>query len=332
MNILHVSHSPSWDGHTNRILNECIELKNRNYNIDLYAQCGRLIKEAIKNNINVITKVDKTLINDFDIIHTHCVKSMEYISSIIDRSIFIAGIHFSYNNYLRRSFFPNNIDKIVCVSDYDALEYQLKYPFLSNKIISIPTSIKVSDFNSKNHNEANQLKDSLNINPTTPIIGSLIRKNPIKGYEILLNIAENKPNLNFILIGSGMEELNQKLPNLIGIGIQKDIKPFLSIMDIYIQPSLKESLGTAILEAAASRIPIIASNIGGIPDFIENNVNGILFNPQYPEEAIKAIDNLLLDKELSSKFIDAAYEKVSKQFNINNMIDKLSQLYDSFKK
>ena len=66
--------------------------------------------------------------------------------------------------------------------------------------------------------------------------------------------------------------------NIKYLGTQNDVRPILSIADIFVLPSLHEGLSIAIIEAMAMNLPIVATNVGGIPEVIENNYNGFWLN------------------------------------------------------
>jgi glycosyltransferase involved in cell wall biosynthesis len=84
---------------------------------------------------------------------------------------------------------------------------------------------------------------------------------------------------------------------------------------LFVLPSLisaggTEGFGIVLLEAMASRLPIIASNAGGIPEVLENGACGILVKPDNPEELAQSIKNLLYDKKMQEKLADAGYQRL----------------------
>ena len=79
--------------------------------------------------------------------------------------------------------------------------------------------------------------------------------------------------------------------------------------DLLVLPSLYEELGTVLLEAMQAGLPIVASKTGGIPDVIEDGVNGVLVAPGEPEALARAIDRLLADPGLTCRLSEGARER-----------------------
>lgn len=111
-----------------------------------------------------------------------------------------------------------------------------------------------------------------------------------KNHEVILRaIAKlQNPNIKYILCGKGvlqdhLEELTQTLglkEQVRFLGYRKDIPEIMNAADIFAHPSKREGLGLACLEAMASGLPLVTSNIQGIPDYVENGVTGFLCDPE----------------------------------------------------
>jgi glycosyltransferase involved in cell wall biosynthesis len=100
--------------------------------------------------------------------------------------------------------------------------------------------------------------------------------------------------------------------------------------DIVVVPSLwEEAFGLIVAESMASGTPVIASRIGGIPELIENDVSGHLFEPGNAEELAFKIVKLLSDKQKQAAMSEAAQEKVVRQFDIFDQIKAIVEIYES---
>jgi glycosyltransferase involved in cell wall biosynthesis len=106
-----------------------------------------------------------------------------------------------------------------------------------------------------------------------------------------------------------------------------DITDILKVSDIYIHPSLQEGLGSANLEAATQSLPIIGTNVGGIPEIVIHNVNGFLFEPGDCKKLAFYIYELISDKEKAELFGKESYRLVSSKFNFVNQVEKMSDSY-----
>ena len=117
--------------------------------------------------------------------------------------------------------------------------------------------------------------------------------------------------------------------NIKYLGTQNDVRPILSIADIFVLPSLHEGLSIAIIEAMAMNLPIVATNVGGIPEVIENNYNGFLVEPHKSLELSDAIEKIILNKKTATKFSKNGRIIVEQKFNIITTTKQLENLYKS---
>lgn len=161
-----------------------------------------------------------------------------------------------------------------------------------------------------------------------------------KGYKELAEAIHRLRYINhirFLIVGNGAyEELfrNQVIDEIndekvIMLGKRNDVMSILSESDVFVLPTLHENLGNVFLEAAAVHIPSIGTNIGGVPEVIEDGVTGILvppFNSRILSEAIlKLYNKPKLRKEMGEK----AYERLNTYFNSSKIAKQFDQLYSS---
>jgi glycogen synthase len=91
-------------------------------------------------------------------------------------------------------------------------------------------------------------------------------------------------------------------------------------------PSLYEELGTVLLEAMQAALPVVASKTGGIPDVIEDGVNGLLVPPGDPEALARAIDRLLADRDLARRLSEGAQEQ-GKDYDWEVLAERVLKIY-----
>jgi glycosyltransferase involved in cell wall biosynthesis len=108
----------------------------------------------------------------------------------------------------------------------------------------------------------------------------------------------------------------------------KDAMIMLKSSSILVVPSRMESIPQAIKEAFFLRIPVIATNVGGIPELVTDGKNGILVPPEDPEILATTINNLLADKDLSKKLADAGYDFVIKNLTWEILLPKYIKFYE----
>jgi glycogen synthase len=144
---------------------------------------------------------------------------------------------------------------------------------------------------------------------------------PQKGVSTLIAAAAliEDPSAQVLLVGDGPERPKlEREAKRIGVGDRLHFVGFLAHnrlpavlahADLLVLPSLYEELGTVLLEAMWAGLPIVASRTGGIPDVIEDGVNGLLVPPGEPEELAHAIDRVLADRALAYRLSEGAQER-----------------------
>lgn len=162
----------------------------------------------------------------------------------------------------------------------------------------------------------------------------------VKGHDALIKAAGLISSaaigeVHFILIGDGslrpgLEDhvREAKLDNCVHFaGRRSDTAELLACGDLFVFPSLAEGLPNAVLEAAAAGLPIVATAVGGIPEIIENDLNGISVPPGDSQALADASLRLLKDRELSDQFGRAAQATVQAKFGFDKLADALTGLY-----
>lgn len=166
-------------------------------------------------------------------------------------------------------------------------------------------------------------------------IGSLnIQKDTITLVKAMPKILKKLPTAKLVLVGSGplkymLQKVAKKLKiedKVIFTGSVKDISSILQILTVFVLPSRSEAFGISILEAMRANVPVVATRVGGIPEVVTNNQNGILIEPNNHKLLASTIIRLLHDKKLQHKLVKNGAETI-KKFSITKMVNATSQLY-----
>lgn len=155
--------------------------------------------------------------------------------------------------------------------------------------------------------------------------------------EALSYLKKSKINVRLDMYGSGPEETSlREMADRLGIAENVSFKGWLDMnlvatkyleYDIMVMPSLSESFGVAALEASAAGLPVVATNIGGIPEAVMNGVTGILVKPGDAEVLAGGIKRLAENVELRKKMGEAGRKYVSERFNWQDNLNQMLQLY-----
>ena len=171
------------------------------------------------------------------------------------------------------------------------------------------------------------------------IVGAVGSLYPVKGHRYLIaaipSVIRACPTTKFVLIGRGDQEvaLKEQVKKLglekyvYFLGLRPDIGRLLSIMDIFVLPSLSEGLSVATLEAMASAKPVVATRVGGNPELVIEGETGMLVPSEDSEALAQSITTFLLDKERARIFGKKGRARVERRFHINMMIEEYERLY-----
>lgn len=168
------------------------------------------------------------------------------------------------------------------------------------------------------------------------VIGNIAAMEHLKGHDILLQAARqvrhSHPHFQFVLVGCGPleQELKEQaldLPNVTFAGQTDDPLSYLAICDVFAFPSRHDALGSVLLDAMHTGIPVIASNVDGIPEVVTNEC-GILVPPEQPDALKAALVHLSEAPEERQRMARNAREKAA-QFSPDAMAEKYLALYRS---
>lgn len=172
------------------------------------------------------------------------------------------------------------------------------------------------------------------------VVGSVGWLTPIKGHQYLVEaIAKLKPQhptLQCLIIGSGpLQEELMKLAADLGVadavhflGFTQDVPACLAAMDFFVLPSLNEGMGRALIEAMAAGLPVVASNVGGIPAVVQEGYTGILIPPGNSAALAEALERYLQSPELAKRMGAAAKAHITGKFDVASLVQGVESVYE----
>lgn len=173
-----------------------------------------------------------------------------------------------------------------------------------------------------------------------PIIGAVGRFSEEKGHRYLLEamgiLHRQLPSVRLVLVGYGVLEGELRgrvsalgLEGVVTFAGERDSAEVLGGFDVFVQPSLYESQGLAILEAMAAGIPVAASDVGGVRDVVRHGETGLLVPPADPRALATAIFQLVTDLDRSRRFAEEAGRRVRERYSLDTMLAAYAGLYRS---
>lgn len=302
----------------------------------------------------VAVKEIRYAINNFkpDIVHMHGAKAslVGRVACLSKQCNTIVTVHnfpgYEYMSpykkklYLKINRFLNKkTSMFITVSDALKKEIVNVENIDENKIKTIYNCIDKSLYVK---NEDFNLREHLNIPKNSIVVGCIARLIPSKGVQDLIMAASklsNLSNLYYVVAGDGpmMGELKQMLQNLrlderfFFLGYRNDIPDFLRNIDIFVLPSHQEGFGLSVAEALSEGIPVIATNVGGIPEIIVDGTNGILVEKNNIDMLAHEVKHLALDKDLREKLSKEGIKTVKQKFTCEKMYSEIEKIYQNLK-
>lgn len=286
----------------------------------------------------------KKIIKKFnpDIVHSHYASSYGLIGALSGFHPYIISMWgsdvFRFPNYsfLHKSVLKFNLsraDKLLstsCSMSSEAKKYTDK------DIVVTPFGIDVNRFKPQKVETIFAEKDI--------VIGTIKTLEKIYGIDYLIKafkiVKMKLPDEHIKLLIAGEGTLRNKLERLVyeielkddtvftGYIKHDEIQNYHNMLDIYVAVSLQESFGVAILEASACGKPVIVSNVGGLPEVVDNGKTGIIVEKENSEQIADALITLITNPDLRIKMGNYGRMKVLDEYNWDSSVKKMLLIYN----
>lgn len=209
-----------------------------------------------------------------------------------------------------------------------------------DRIVTIHNGIDVERFRPRS--VTNRLTTKLR--DDVPIVGTVCRiEEPKKGLSILLqaikHLLHSTPPTacQLIIVGEGpaVPHLQRQCvelgisPSVVFAGVHQHVEEVLPLMDIFVMPSLYEGFGISLIEAMAARRPVVATEVGGIPEVVIHNQSGLLVPPGDHMALAAAINRLMNDPTFAEKLAAGGQARVQERFSIRAAAKRHEVLYEN---
>ncbi len=246
----------------------------------------------------------------------------------------------SINRKLLNCLVLNRVSKIIAVSD--AVKDDIcrsNWLMKSHKVKTVYNGIDSDLFNSNLSKQ--EARENLGLPESTFIFGTAGRLTKVKAHNLLLDafavIYKDNNQCSLVIAGEGSLRANLELQseklgikdNVFFLGQRKDIPEVLRALDAFVLPSLSEGHPLVLLEAMAAGLPVIASNVGGIPEILYEPNSARLISPNSVDDLINAMIVLYSEGVSQHELIGRELKtRVNERFTVGQMVTATSKLYN----
>lgn len=281
----------------------------------------------------------------YDVVHFHTARAhamAPYARGFARALVVTRRMDYRPNRLFAPLLYVRAVDGIAAISHgvADSLALAGVPP---ERITIIPSGVDCEHFHPADSAASAAARAELAVAPEALVLGTVGMLEARKGHrhllEALARIVRTGEGAHMICLIAGDGSLRAELQRdaeLLGIARQvrflgriDDVRTVLAATDIFVFPSLREGLGVAVLEAAASGLAVVASDTGGIGDVIENGVNGILVKPGDSEALASAISRMAAAPGERAAMGQAARARAERDFAMTTMAARTVELYRS---
>ncbi|MDZ4232093.1 MAG: glycosyltransferase family 4 protein, partial [Candidatus Pacearchaeota archaeon] len=294
----------------------------------------------------------------FDIVHTHTPKASflgqiaAFLTRVPVRVTTIHGLYFQRGSSWQKKmiFIPIEYIKARIVHrafsvNTEDVEYLIEkgiYP--SEKIVYMGGGVDLRKLDPAKFSRGfvERKRQSLKIKPGAKVVGIVARLVKEKGFlplfEAFAEVKKQVPEAILLVVGPEEPEKEDALDpkevsrygieeSVIFLGERTDVEELYPVMDVFVLPSFREGLGLSILEASAMKVPVVASDIRGCREGVEDGVTGFLVPSNNPERLAEALVRVLKNPQEAKKMGEAGRRRVEREFNEEVVFAKMVKQY-----
>jgi glycosyltransferase involved in cell wall biosynthesis len=180
------------------------------------------------------------------------------------------------------------------------------------------------------------LRNLLSGGSERPVVFTAARLASQKGLDVLLQAASGVPGARFVIAGAGPERARLEsdakalgvAERVLLLGHRSDVAALLAASDVFVLPSLYEGTSLALLEAMAAGKPVVASDIGGTNELIQNGTSGLLVPPGDADRLALAVRRVLADPDLGQRLGTAARLRARTEFSVEAKAEQIAAVYE----
>jgi glycosyltransferase involved in cell wall biosynthesis len=350
LKVLHSESSKGWGGPDVRTLKEMLALRERGHTVELVcphdarigvrsAESGFKVHHArmrCATDVRSAMTIQSLLRRrSFDVLNTHSGHDSLVAGTaarLVGTPLVVRTRHLALpiSSLATYSWIPH---RVIAVSQY-VRRYLISAGVAAERIETIYDGIVKPEPILKS-----TLRTELGLGQDAVICCMVAIMRDKKGHEDLISAAQpllaERPNLHIVMAGNG--DRFDRIKSIVdGLALQKrihllgfrtDIPNVLRGCDLFVLPTHQEALGQSYIEAMAARLPVIGTDVDGVPELIKHNVNGLLVPPKHPDALRAALVQLIDNPELRARLGEAGHRITEGQFGIDDMADETVDFY-----
>ena len=291
--------------------------------------------------------------NSYHIVHTHNSKAGiigRLAAKLAGVPVIVHTVHgFAFHDqepFWRQSLFRHLerlgsrwCDKMIFISQ-PLIDWALEERITrKDKIEKIYSGIQLDQFHPATADVKMKNRERWQLKKEEVVVGIVSKLWDGKGHITLIEafkvLRQRIPNARLVIVGEGdlyselLRAVNENglRESVLFTGFQMDVSEVLSTFDVAVLPSFFEGMGRVLLEAMAMEKPVVASRVGGIPDLVKHNVNGLLINPGDVTELANALEKILSNNRLARSMGQEGRKKIQEQFSSEVMVRSIHRVY-----
>ena len=274
--------------------------------------------------------------NNIDIIHTHH-RYPEYLAHLVSKGTNIKTVSTVHSLVKGKSIISFKSYKIIAVSNSVKNMLSKYYKVSPEKIVMLYNYLELPDL--KERETGLDIKSNLNIPEEGKIILFLGRITRVKGVDLLIKafklLRQKDKKIFLLIIGQIYDKSLKSVLNNLPDGIRllapvKDPYPYYSVADLVVLPSRIDPFPYVMLEAGIMHKPFLGARTGGIMEFIEEGISGILFESGNILELSKKMEYIVTNQNKAQIMAENLYKKVKEQMSREKYLHKLNEIYNEF--
>lgn len=245
------------------------------------------------------------------------------------------------NNFFSQKKYTRDIDLIIAISK-GIKKVLMDGGIKAETVRVVPSGIDFTPFDEARSSD--YLRRELSLSQEDYLVGIVAHLADHKGHTYLIEatriLKDRAPKIKVIVVGEGplRMDLDRQVKEthvedmVFFLGFRDDVPQILGSLDLFVLSSKLEGMGTSIMDAMASRLPVVATRVGGIPEVVVDGETGILVPAKNPDALADAILKIYSDKQAAKQLGERGYQVVHKKFSAESMADRIIDHYEELAK